>query len=276
MSGPVWHYAGLFSGGSAAARRGDRESLMRGQFRTHSHTAVARSVRSGEHQPAVVRGTHLQRHFHNYSRACLLCTDERRCNHGSETTGGLTPPAVGCTRVCAAQKSFFHRRANDMHQERRVSARRGSGTGLAGECEFRRWTNHVKSGWRQPAVSREPRMQGKSQIASHRGFVQPQEQRASARRGSGTALAGECDSRRWTNHVRSGGREAAVGRETHLQERFRKVAGDCRRWLTNAGAIKAAKPRGAYVPRSCSRAFARRRNCDFCDAQSHIEKERRV
>jgi len=94
----------------------------------------------------------------------------------------------------------------------------------------------------------EPRMQGKSQIASHRGFVQPQERLASARRESGTALAGECDSRRWTNHVRSGGREAAVGRETHLQERFRKVAGDCRRWRTNVGAITFVKPRGLTSP----------------------------
>jgi len=128
-----------------------------------------------------------------------------------------------------------------------VSARRGSGTGLAGECEFRRWTNHVKSGWRQPAVSREPRMQGKSQIASHRGFVQPQEQRASARRGSGTALAGECDSRRWTNHVRSGGREAAVGRETHLQERFRKVAGDWRRRIGERCCVCVPATTGGYA-----------------------------
>jgi len=44
--------------------------------------------------------------------------------------------------------------------------------------------------------------------------------------------------------------------------------------LTNAGAITAAKPRGAYTPRSCSRACARRRNCDFSDARTHVRQER--
>ena len=67
-----------------------------------------------------------------------------------------------------------------------------------------------------------------------------------------------------------------MGRETHLQERFRKVAGDCRRWPTNVGAITFVKPRGAYAPRSCSRAFAHRRNCDFCDAHTHTHQERQV
>mgnify|MGYP000194568017 CR=1 FL=1 len=30
--------------------------------------------------------------------------------------------------------------------------------------------------------------------------------------------------------------------------------------------------RGAYAPRSCSRAFAHRRNCDFCDAQTYMHR----
>ena len=46
--------------------------------------------------------------------------------------------------------------------------------------------------------------------------------------------------------------------------------------LTNAVAIAFVKPRGAYVPRSCSRTFARRRNCDFCDPQTQTYQERRV
>jgi len=46
--------------------------------------------------------------------------------------------------------------------------------------------------------------------------------------------------------------------------------------LANAVAIAVAKPRGAYAPRSCPRAFARRRNCDFCDVQTHTHQERRA
>jgi len=129
-------------------------------------------------------------------------------------------------------------------QERLASARRESGTALAGECDSRRWTNHVKSGGREAAVSR---------------------QRACKGSRKSRAIAASCS-------VKSGGCQPAVARETHLQERFRKVAGDCRRWLTNVSAITFVKPRGAYTPRSCSRACARRRNCDFSDVQTHIHK----
>jgi len=40
--------------------------------------------------------------------------------------------------------------------------------------------------------------------------------------------------------------------------------------LADAVAIAVAKPRAAYAPRSCSRTFARRRNCDFSDVHTHI------
>ena len=36
------------------------------------------------------------------------------------------------------------------------------------------------------------------------------------------------------------------------------------------------EPRGAYAPRSRSRAFAHRRNCDFSDAQTHVRQEWRA
>ena len=69
--------------------------------------------------PPCDREPRLQRHFRNYSRDCLLCTDERRCNHGSETTGGLRP------RSCS--RAFAHRRNCDFcdaqtqtYQERRA------------------------------------------------------------------------------------------------------------------------------------------------------------
>jgi|GEM_PF-2174547 len=46
------------------------------------------------------------------------------------------------------------------------------------------------------------------------------------------------------SETRSGGRQSAVVWESHLQERFRKVAGECRRGAANAGAVAVAKPRG--------------------------------
>ena len=247
---------------------------------THPLTIVARSAKSGGCQPAVSREPHwqenatlaggrttsgaagvsppcdreprLQRHFRNYSRDCLLCTDERRCNHGSETTGDLRPPLL-----------FAHvRPPTELRLLRSTNADVPGAAGVS------------------PPWFGEPRMQGKSQIASHRGFVQPQEQRASARRESGTA------------HARTIPRGFAHRRRAKRQERrvsARRVIGnrDCNGTstitretaycvLTNAGAITAAKPRGAYVPRSCSRTFARRRNYDFCDPQTQTYQERRA
>gem|GEM_PF-3011104 len=165
---------------------------------------------------------------------------ERTCNGTSAITretaycvltnaGAITaakPRGAYAPRSCS--RAFAHRRNCDfcdaqshIEKERWASARRESGTALAGECDSRRWTNHVKSGGCQPAVVRETRLQRRYRTRSR------------------TLVA--CESR-------SGGREPAVGRETHLQERFRKVAGDCRRWPTNVGAITFVKPRGAYAP----------------------------
>ena len=131
----------------------------------------------------------------------------------------------------------------------------------------------------------------------------------SVRRGTGSAFASELRIRSQTDmtRVRSGGRKPAVGRETHLQRRFRNCSVDCRPvcWRTllqprssnHRGLTPpllfanvrsyiakvafpcecvARSPRGAYAPRSCSRAFARRRNCDLCDAQTHMHQERRA
>jgi hypothetical protein len=40
---------------------------------------------------------------------CRRCVDDRRRAYVMDSHGGLTPPALGCTRVCASQKSSFHR-----------------------------------------------------------------------------------------------------------------------------------------------------------------------
>ena len=57
--------------------------------------------------PPCDREPRLQRHFRNYSRDCLLCTDERRCNHGSETTGGLRPPLLAVHTFAHRKSRFF-------------------------------------------------------------------------------------------------------------------------------------------------------------------------
>jgi|GEM_PF-3300067 len=63
-------------------------------------------------------------------------------------------------------------------------------------------------------------------------------------------------------------------RETPLQRRGANARETAAGVLTNAGAIAVAKPRGAYARSSCSRAFARRRNCDLCDARTHFSEKR--
>ena len=156
----------------------------------------------------------------------------------------VTPPALGCTHVRASQKSLFHRRANDVHQEQRVSARRGAGIApgrTIGTHPLTIVARSAKSGGCQPAVVRETHLQRRYRTRSR------------------TLVA--CESR-------SGGREPAVGREPHLQERFRKVAGDCRRWPTNVGAITFVKPRGLTSP-------ALVRACE-CDGAEYAFRRRAV
>jgi hypothetical protein len=76
-----------------------------------------------------------------------------------------------------------------------------------------------------------------------------------------------------THIHKSGGRQPAVGvREARLQERFRKVAGDCRRRAHERRWSRSSEPRGAYAPRSwCSANVCRRKN-DLCDARTHIRR----
>jgi len=63
---------------------------------------------------------------------------------------------------------------------------------------------------------------------------------------------------------------------TQLQWRFRTCSGDCRRCADERRCNYVCESTGAYTPRSCSRTFARRRNCDFYDARTHTRQERRA
>ena len=72
---------------------------------------------------------------------------------------------------------------------------------------------------------------------------------------------------------RSGGPQPAVVRETHLQRRYCTCSVDCRPacWRTPLR-LRFRNARGLRPPRSCWRVFGRRRNCDFCDAQTHMHR----
>jgi hypothetical protein len=138
-------------------------------------------------------------------------------------------------------------------QERRASARRGLANALAGRSGLRSANNRTRSGGRQPAVVPKNAPATGSDFRAlialathdgpvhHGGLTPPalvlrceclpakkrflrwtnaclQERRASARRGLANALAGRFDLRSANNRTRSGGRQPAVVRETHLQD----------------------------------------------------------
>ena len=127
--------------------------------------------KSGGREPAVVHG----------QRTCTGATgiarqtadrgvDGRCCNRVRVTTGGLRPPLLFRRRcVYAAQKSLFHRRANDVHQERRASARRAVGNRVAPRLRTYSDTvvaRNARSGGRRSAVANGQRScKGASAIA---------------------------------------------------------------------------------------------------------------
>ena len=81
-----------------------------------------------------------------------------------------------------------------------------------------------------------------------------------------------CDTQ--THAYKSGGRQPTVGvTETHLQERCRKVAGDCHRCAHERRCSRGNEPTGGLrPPLLCSRTDVSRRNSDFCDTQTHVSK----
>jgi len=74
--------------------------------------------------------------------------------------------------------------------------------------------------------------------------------------------------------AKSGGRKPAVGSGNALGQALPQLLGRLPTGVL-AHSVAVALPRttgGLRPPRSCSRAFARRRNCDFSDAQTHIRR----
>jgi hypothetical protein len=103
-----------------------------------------------------------------------------------------------------------------------------------------------------------------------------QERRASARRGGGNAFAERFDFCSANSGTKSGGRQPAVVRETHLQERCRKDAGDCRRYAHERRCSRSSEPTGGLRPPlllQCERLSAKKRFLRCTNARS---QERRA
>jgi len=79
-----------------------------------------------------------------------------------------------------------------------------------------------------------------------------------------------------TTCTRSGGYQPAVARQAHLQMRYRNCSADCRRCVGERRCSGGSETTGSLRPPALVRALARRRNCDLCDAQTHMHQERRA
>jgi hypothetical protein len=154
----------------ASARRGLANALA-GRFDLRS---ANKRTRSGGRQPAVGWQTRLQddsicvrrttapgaagvsppwyRKTHLQRGAIFAELITFATHHGPVYHGGLTPPALVLRCECLPAKKRFLRWTNACFQERRASARRGSGNALAGRFDFRSANNRTRSGGRQPAV----------------------------------------------------------------------------------------------------------------------------
>jgi len=99
----------------------------------------------------------------------------------------------------------------------------------------------------------------------------------SARRGSGDVLAHALPQS--FGRLPTGALAHAVAiafvepRGTHAPRSWSRASGGrVRTCAESSSQARLPQPRGAYAPRSWSCAFAGRRNCDFCDAQTHMHR----
>ncbi len=177
-------------------------------------------------------------------------------------TGGLRPPLLCCSRNVCRRKTIFAMHKRTFDQERRASARRG--------YRYRTY-NGASTNSRQTADGvcadrRCGRVYGRHRAnvapESVMGHTAPDYNRVYRRHGGLTppALVLQCERLpakqrflRCTNahSTKSGGRQPAVAvREAYLQERCRKVAGDCRHYAHERWCSRVRLPRLAYASRS--------------------------
>jgi len=182
----------------------------------------------------------------------------RFANHG-----GLTPPAL-------VRATFAH--PAELLLLRCTNARSSRAAGVSLPCFVNRTGNHDSAHGHMRSSLHMRSSRGGSGAAG----VSPPWDVEARQQGGCAQIAGPA------SRTKSGGREPAVGREPHRQPRLRtraRAAAGAASAVFRAIAavpsrIRYREPRGAYPPRSCSRVFTRRRNCDFSDAQTHVRQER--
>jgi hypothetical protein len=190
--------------------------------------------------------------------------------------GGLTPPALGAVPTFAGEKTIFA-----MHERTFTRAAGVSPPWFGEPSAVPRKPRNVRrpcdagpraAGVNPPWVCK-PRLQ--RQCSEFRGLELVPDR---APRGAYAlpATARVCQRKKdlcdvETHFCKSGGREPAVGvGEAHLQERFRKVAGDCRRCAHERRWSPVAT--GGLRPPLLLQSERLPAKNDFCDARTHIHK----
>jgi hypothetical protein len=111
-------------------------------FAVHKRTFY----KGGDRQPAVVRETHLSVRFRKVAGVFKRCDNEPRWSRSSESTGAYAPPLLVVLRYGhLPAKLRLVRYTNARLQERRPSARRGSGiapAALSVSCRTRMFACH--------------------------------------------------------------------------------------------------------------------------------------
>jgi len=214
---------------------------------THAHAAGAAGV-----SPPRVALTYLHRRYRSCSAhcrpACWRTPLRLRCrNHG-----GLTPPLLFVRRSPADGIATF-------------TMRKRTCTGAAGvnpPCDRE-----------TPLQRRHTQSRRHIAPATKSGGCQSTVCRADVLAQALPQLFGRLSSLRWCTQLPS--RSCNHGGPYAHRSRWRMCVRTSQKSHFPCECVDRS-PRGAYAPRSCSRAFARRRICDFCDAQTHTHQERRV
>jgi len=198
--------------------------------------------------------------------------------------GGLTPPrycwrAFGRRRNCDFCDAHTH-----MHEERRVSARRGEwATHLhrryrdcSGDCRPACWRTPLQSRLCNPGGSRPPRSWSRA--------IHPPTDLRLLRCTNAHAAGAAGISPPWLGKRTCKG-ASAIARQTAAGELADAVAIALPPPLLWRSAlngnrivfrIAGSRTTGGLRPPALVRALACRQNCDFCDAQTHTHQERQV
>jgi len=118
--------------------------------------ARSRSISSGGRQPAVAAATVIAMRFAGAASAASRHMGHRHCQRVTVIHGGLRPPLLVVPAFAGRRNCDFCDAQTHMHEERRVSARRGCGSDPATTIHqtFARCHRAREQERRQPAVAR--------------------------------------------------------------------------------------------------------------------------